>query len=171
MFLRLTNLTRLAAAGCALAVGFTGTATAAEWTTITGQVLLPKNEKIPEMKLITPDKDKEVCNKNGPFSDETFIVNAKNRGIKNVVVYLVPEGFKRFDKFPVESIHPNLKKSAKTNVDIDQPCCSFVPHILLMRDDQSLTPQRSTSGRPVRRSGCVRDVKPGSAGPEPPRLG
>ncbi|QVL33048.1 hypothetical protein KIH39_03780 [Telmatocola sphagniphila] len=116
-----------------------------EWTTITGQILFPKNEKIPVMANITPNKDVQACLKDGPFSDETWVINPKNRGIRNAVVYLVPEGFKRGDKFPADSINPKVAKPAKPNAEIDQPCCSFIPHVLAMQEGQSLIIKNSAS--------------------------
>ncbi len=115
-----------------------------QWPTITGQILLPKGQKPPVMAPLVA-VGAPACNNNNPAVDETLVVNPKNMGIKNVVVTLVPDGFKRGMPFPIADIHPNLRKSAKPNVDIDQPCCTFIPHIVVMRDDQSLTIKNSAA--------------------------
>jgi plastocyanin len=42
-------------------------------------------------------------------------------------------------------IHPALAKSAMPKATLDQPCCAFEPHVLAVRDDQTLEVKNSAT--------------------------
>lgn len=115
-----------------------------QWITIKGKVVLAVGEMIPSASEIEVKQDKAHCESKGKLLEEKFQVNAKNRGIKNVVVWIgVDADPKKAPPFPKESIHPKLVKSAEM-VEIDQPCCAFTPHVLLARDGQKLVVKNSS---------------------------
>ncbi len=107
---------------------------AKQWVTINGQVLFPKADKIPAAVVIdTKGQDTKECEKNGKLTTDSIIVNPKNRGLKNVWVYLRPDNEDRSSNLKAEEIKPELQKvAAKTHV-VDQPCCMFIPKILALR--------------------------------------
>ena len=72
-------------------------------------------------------RDAAVCAA-ADVPDESLVVNPDNKGIQNVFVYL--------KKAP--AIHPDLKKSAKPEVTFDQKGCRFLPHVLIVRTDQTI---------------------------------
>ena len=69
----------------------------------------------------------------GPILDESVIVNPKNRGIKNVVVWLRPDDPSPAAKLKMEEIHPDDIKREAADVVIDQPCCMFVERVTCAR--------------------------------------
>jgi hypothetical protein len=105
----------------ALAVAFAAASTASaaddKWATIKGQVLFPADKPIPKREALNVTQDKDHCLSKGPILDESVIVNEKNRGVKNVVVYLRPD-----DKDPKSVEHV-----------ITQPCCMFSERVTLAR--------------------------------------
>jgi hypothetical protein len=124
---------------------------AADYTTIKGRIVWDSGKGAPPAQAaIKPTKDEEVCAKDKDFKTEDWIVNAKTNGIKNVVVWLAPEpdaataaaikaGTKKdVPSFAKKDIHPALAKPAKPAVEIDQPCCRFIPHIVLAQEGQDM---------------------------------
>jgi hypothetical protein len=118
-------------------------AEAGDWTTITGQIVYPKAQAIPVMNVINPAVNAAQCNAAGPFSEELWMVNAKNRGLANVVVYLQHKEFKKGNVFDPKDIHPDFKNPPKEAVEIDQPCCKFIPHVVAARAGQDLVIKNS----------------------------
>jgi hypothetical protein len=112
-----------------------------KWTNIKGQIVLPGGPPAPEMINVTADK--ELCLKNGPIFKEEWVVNKKNNGLKNVFVWIEPAGAARGDPFPQNLINPKLLKPAKDTVEIDQPCCQFIPHALAAQAGQTLVIKNS----------------------------
>lgn len=105
------------------------------WGTIKGQVVWDGPDA-PKQKPIDMgnNQDKAACLKNGPVLEEKLVVNRKNKGVRWCVVYLIGEkGFTQ--DVP---IHPKLKEIKTKEVEIDQPCCRFEPHVLAMRQGQTL---------------------------------
>jgi len=121
--------------GCALVAGFTRADD--KWVTVKGQVVFPDKTPIPKREELKVTTDKDHCTKNGPILDEAILVNPKNRGIKNVVVYLRPLDTKTtaFDK---GQIHPDDAKRKPAEVVITQPCCLFVNRVTLARVGDTL---------------------------------
>jgi hypothetical protein len=129
----------LAVAG-ALALTALGAAEAQQqgWGTIKGQVVWSGSDA-PKRALLKVDKDQNDCLKNGPLLDDKLVVNPENKGVRWCLVYLMNE--KGFDKdIP---IHPKLKALKNKTVEMDQPCCQFEPHLLAMREGQTLLVKNS----------------------------
>jgi hypothetical protein len=77
-----------------------------------------------------------------PFApvDETWVVNPKNKGVANVVVYL---DLQRGEKLLV---HPDLRKPKHSEVKLNILGGRFDPHVTIMRTGQSLV---VTNGDPA----------------------
>lgn len=106
---------------------------AGQWATVKGQVVLPEGKPIPERKKLEVSQDKDHCLSKGPLLDESVVVNPKNRGIKNVVVWLRPDNMNVKQGFEPAQIHPDDAKRKPAEVVIDQPCCMFVNRVSLAR--------------------------------------
>ena len=96
----------------------------------TGQIVFDGD--VPERKVLvakgsTEVKDPAICAASDVLSD-ALIVDPQSKGIANVFVYL--------QKAP--QVHPKLKESAVKEVVFDQKGCRFVPHVLLLRTDQTV---------------------------------
>ncbi len=111
------------------------------WGAIKGQVVW--DDETPKRTPIDLSKhqDKTACAKKGPLFEDKLIVNPKNKGVRWCVAYLMD--VKGFNKdIP---IHPKLKKITSKTVEIDQPCCQFEPHLLAMRQGQTLIVKNSAA--------------------------
>jgi hypothetical protein len=106
-----------------------------EWGTIKGRAVWGEKEMPEVVKLKVEGQDKDYCLSKGAVVSEEYIVDPKTQGVKNVVVWLMDVKDPKKGKLP---IHPNLAKSKQPSVTLDQPCCAFEPHVLAMRDDQSI---------------------------------
>jgi hypothetical protein len=106
-----------------------------KWGTIKGQVVL--NGDIPKPKEVAIDADKAFCTKNGPVLSEDLVVDPKTKGVRWAMVWLLDA--KGGTKIPV---NPKLPRPAE-KVVLDQPCCSFEPHVLGMRTGQILVAKNS----------------------------
>jgi len=132
------------------AVGLSGVAPAQapQWVTVKGKVVLPK-DKIPAPaagnEVIPPGGDKAVCEAKGPLPKNVLIVNPKNDGVKNVIVWLRPDTAKRGDKLDPAQIKPELAKVASKNHVVDQPCCQFEPRVLAVRVGDTLEVKNSAT--------------------------
>ena len=125
-------------------------AVADDWVTVKGRVVWNKEAPIPKRAPLKADTDAEVAAKDKEFLSEDYVVNPKNRGIRDVAVWLAPEPtaaqlknlqagrVKVFPSFDPKTVHPALAKPAKPSVEIDQPCCRFIPHAVLAREGQDL---------------------------------
>jgi hypothetical protein len=120
---------------CALIAPFAGAAD--DWATIKGSVVFPEDKPIPKRVALDVTQDKAHCLAKGAILDEVTIVNPKNRGIKNVVVFLRPLDTKTTD-FEKTQIHPDDAKRKAAEVIIDQPCCMFVKRITTARPGDTL---------------------------------
>jgi hypothetical protein len=108
-------------------------ADAADWATIKGQVVFPADKPIPKREVLNVSQDKDHCLSKGDILDESVIVNPKNRGVKNVVVWLRPEEKDPKAMFTKEQIHPDDAKRKTVEHVITQPCCMFTERITLAR--------------------------------------
>jgi hypothetical protein len=108
-------------------------ANAADWATVKGQVLFPKGKEIPKRAPLNVTQDKAHCLAKGPILDESVIVNPKNRGVKNVVVWLRPDNKNAQAKFAKKDIFPDDAKRKPVEHVITQPCCMFNDRITLAR--------------------------------------
>ena len=121
-------------------------------TTVKGRFVWDESKGAPPArKEIKATKDEEVCAKDKEFLTEDVIVNAKTKGVKNVVVWLAPEppagGGKLKDLPPwnKSDIPAAAAKPAKPDVEIDQPCCRFIPHVLAAQEGQTMVIKNSAT--------------------------
>jgi len=131
----------LAALAAAFLLGQAAPARAQQtWGHIKGQVVWGEKD-IPKMGNANVDKDKEHCLSKGAIPLNDLIINAKNKGVKYVLVYLQDLKDAKSTKFspPVHKSYKDFKKQ----VEIDQPCCSFEPRLVALRTDQELVVKNS----------------------------
>lgn len=117
-----------------------------QWTTVKGQVVWAGGD-VPVMKAVTITKDEEHCKSKGDVLSEEWVVNPKNKGIRWVAVYLMPQPVKEGEKPTPLPIHPTLQKVAAKDKDvvIDQPVCKFEPHVVALRaGEQNLVIKNSS---------------------------
>ncbi len=114
-----------------------------KWVTIKGQIVFPADKTIPKREALNVTQDKDHCLKDGDILDQNVIVNPKNRGIKNVVVWLRPDDKDPKAKFTKEQINPDDAKRKPAEVAIDQPCCMFVNRVTTARPGDTLVVKNS----------------------------
>jgi len=118
----------------------------AGWSTVKGQVVYPAAKAVPVRKKLDVTQDKAHCLAKGDILDESLIVNPKNKGIKNVVVWLRPDNMNpKQSAFPKEQIDPADAQRKPATVTIDQPSCMFVNRITLARVGDTITAKNSAS--------------------------
>jgi len=113
-------------------------ARAAGWGDVKGQVVWA-GDSSPQQKKLVVNKDQDVCLKNGPLYSQDYVVNPKNKGVRWVVLWLVDATNPR-KNLP---IHPSLQAVSPKTVELDQPCCQFEPHVLALRQGQTLVVKNS----------------------------
>jgi len=127
----------LAAVASVAAVASAFTPAAADdkagWATLKGKIVYPAGKPVPERKKLDVSQDKAHCLSKGELLDESLIVNPKNKGIKNVVVWLRPDDKNPKAKLPADKIFPADKNRKPATVVIDQPCCMFVNRVTVAR--------------------------------------
>ncbi|MDY3553693.1 hypothetical protein R5W24_002799 [Gemmata sp. JC717] len=109
-----------------------------KWATVKGRVVFPQGANLPKPGTLNVTQDKEHCLSKGQLLDESVLVNPKNRGVKNVVVYLRPDDAKLTVEFTPQQIHPDDAKRKPAEVVVDQPCCVFVKRITVARVGDTL---------------------------------
>lgn len=110
----------------------------AGWGTVKGQVIF--NGNAPAAKVLAVQPPAPACVAKNPPLDEVLVVNPKNKGVRWAVVSLGP--LEKGKKLP---IHKDLQAVPKEAVEIDQPCCAFVPHIVAMRQGQDIAIKNSAA--------------------------
>jgi hypothetical protein len=124
----------------------------AQWGSISGKVVLDGESPVlkPLVKMGDASaKDAAVCAAMG-VPDESAVVDAKTKGIANVVVYL--------RKAPAK-VHPDLAKPAAMTVTYDQKGCRFLPHIAIVQTSQQVqvissdAVAHNTRGNPIKNTG------------------
>jgi hypothetical protein len=108
------------------------------WGSVKGRIVLDA-PKAPARVQVNVDKDQAHCLGKGPLFSEELVVNPDNLGVRWTFVWLATE-----PGAPPLKIHPNLQQVKNKNVEIDQPCCQFVPHALGMRSGQDLIAKNSS---------------------------
>jgi hypothetical protein len=128
------------------------------WGTVTGRVVWAGND-IPKRAPVNlkdnMDGPKCLAAAKGQLLSELWVVNPKNKGVRWVFVWLEPADG------GVLPIHPDLAPVPKEPVEIDQPCCQYVPHAVGLRQGQDLLVKNSAtfshsvkwSGHPARNPG------------------
>jgi hypothetical protein len=110
-----------------------------KWVTVKGKVVFPADLPIPKREALNVTQDKDHCLSKGDILDQTIIVNPKNRGIQNVVVWLRPDDATNAKaKFKPEQIDPADAKRKPAELVIDQPCCMFMNRITIARPGDTL---------------------------------
>jgi hypothetical protein len=131
------TLTLAAAVAAGLSFALACPAAEGEWGTVKGQITIAG--KAPEPAKLDVNKDQDHCLEKGPIVSEEFVVG-KDGGVKNVFVWLIDANDPKA-KLP---IHPDLKDLKVKAVEMDQPCCKFVPHCVALREGQVLIGKNSS---------------------------
>ena len=107
------------------------------WSTVQGRIIWGGKEIPPRAEVSIPamNQDRNFCLKDGPFPEDTWIVDPKTKGLKYAFVWLAP-----VEKEGKLAVHPSRIKLAPSEqkVFIDQPLCMFVPHAIALREGQIL---------------------------------
>ena len=96
-----------------------------QWGDLSGQFVY--DGEPPKLKPIMVKKDKAALGSTIP--DESLVVNSANRGLENVVVYLLPKPDEQL------RVHPSYDATADAKIELTMHKGQFKPHVLLMRDD------------------------------------
>jgi len=89
------------------------------------------DKTVPTNEAVKVDKDIDVCTKDGKVYKNELIVDAKTKGVKNVVFWLVDA------KSPLKPIPTPAGLKGKV-VKLDQPRCEFTPRFTPVLDGQKL---------------------------------
>jgi len=117
---------------------------------------------IPEPQPLKVDKDQEVCAKK--LLDERLLVDAKTRGIANVVVQLVVP---RDERPP---LHPRLDELRKAPRLLISKDCRFEPHVLsVIIRQQLIVDNRDPVGHNWKID-VIKNVPPGDSIPSSQRI-
>lgn len=95
--------------------------------------------EVPAKVTLNVDKDTAHCLSKGALSGDEWVVNAKNKGVRWVFVWLTPAQ----GGSPLK-IHPKLADVPKNDIVIDQPCCVFEPHAVALRQGQKVVVKNSS---------------------------
>ncbi|MFP6675923.1 MAG: hypothetical protein VB878_12650 [Pirellulaceae bacterium] len=126
---KMKQLSRLIAIMTALVLASSQAVSADGWGSFKGKFVYDGKASKPAAIKVTADP--QFCGK-FDLVDELVVVNPKNGGVKNVIVYLY---LTSTEKPP--AVHPSYAKAAKV-VRIDNKDCRFEPHIVTMTLDQTL---------------------------------
>src|SRR5436190_19977241 len=112
-------------------------AQANQWgNSVKGEVVFA-GANVPQPAVLNVNKDQQHCLGKGPLVSEEWVIDGKNKGIKNVFVWITnPDGSK-------PPINPAVAAIAQKEVNLDQPVCAFVPHSLAVREGQILVVNNS----------------------------
>jgi plastocyanin len=136
-----------------------------KWSTVKGKVMFEDSKHAIPKRVVPDTKNAQLppcIAKDKEFLTEDWVVNPKNKGVRDVVVWIMPEPtadeWKRlklkanekgrlrdFPSFKPDQLHPDLKEIKQKTVEIDQPCCRFVPHVLGIRVGQTLVVKNSAA--------------------------
>jgi len=161
--LQVTNRSGAAVAALALlaALCVAMPARAQGWGTVKGKVVF-SGDTIPVNEKVVVAADKAHCESKGPIYRNQLVVNAKNKGVRYVLLWIGdPEDSKNTAFTP--PIHP-LLQGAKDTV-VDQPCCTFEPRVSVVRVGQKLIVKNPA---PVPHNFSI--SSPGGKGPEMNKL-
>jgi hypothetical protein len=125
------------------------------WGTVKGTILYDAKAKIPENKEATISQDKQFCTSKGKIFQDEWVVDAKSRGVKWVLVWLADASDTKGAKteWPAKLIHPDLAKAPAT-LELDQPVCTFAPRMVGIRAETKLIYKNSAKvGHNVRIEG------------------
>jgi len=111
-----------------LALATFASATAAEWGSLKGRLIVDGTVAAPAALNI--NKDTEYCGQH-KLLDETIEVG-EGGGLTNAFVFLYLKRGKTVD------VHPDLESSGSEPTVLDNKGCRFEPHVLLVRTEQTL---------------------------------
>jgi hypothetical protein len=140
----LTRFVMLAAVAALLAAPDRGFAQNDKWGTVKGKIVwggkdIPKrtpiNVTVDKAHCLTANPTANICD--GTILDESWLINPKNKGVKNVFVWIMN------DPMMPLPIYPALVKFPK-EVVMDQPACMFWPRAIAMREGQVLVVKNSS---------------------------
>jgi hypothetical protein len=113
----------------------------AGWSTLRGRIVFG-GPKAPAPVALNAGAKAAGCPPPGvQLWSEEWVVNQDNKGVRWAFVWLAPEPGSG-KKLP---IHESLGAVPRTGVEIDQPCCQFVPHALALRQGQDLIVKNSSA--------------------------
>jgi plastocyanin len=132
-----------------------------KWSTVKGKVVFDDSKhEVPAREFPPAAKGKDLpkcAASDKEFLTEDWVVNPKTKAVRDVFVWLAPEPtanewqqlkgrkLKKFPSFKEEQLHPDLKAVAPNTVEMDQPCCRFIPHALGVRVGQTVVVKNSAS--------------------------
>jgi hypothetical protein len=125
------------------------------WCHIRGRIIWDKEAgPVPVRAPIMATKDQDVAHMDSDFFTEDWVVHPGNYGIRNLVIWLAPEPMGddlealrkaqetkkpyRFPSFKAADIYPALASPTEARVDVEIPCCRFIPHVVAARAGQNL---------------------------------
>jgi hypothetical protein len=138
---------------CAAAILLAGMTSSADaqWGAIKGKVIV---DEVPTLKPLVAKgdaaaKDAAVCAAQD-VPDESLVVDAKTKGVANVVIYL---------RRKPDMVHEKFNKPEAVSVLYDQKGCKFIPHVAILQTNQQLQVvsgdgvAHNTRGNPLRNQG------------------
>jgi hypothetical protein len=120
-----------------LLLGTSGLRAQQSWGTIKGQVVW-QPQQVPVPAPIPGAAAVAACP--APLLDAPYLVDARTRGVRWVMVWLADAK----DPRAALPIHPRLA-AIPPDVEIDQPGCLFEPRLLAMRQGQKLVAKNSST--------------------------
>jgi len=137
-----------------------------QWVTLKGRVVFDGEPPAPAEVSVTSEQ--AHCLAKGKILNETWVVNKANKGVKNAFVWLASDEAGSGARLPV---HPSLKAVDVKAPEVDQPNCAFVPHVVALREGQSLLVKNSApvthnvrwEGSQVKNPGGNETVPPGKS--------
>ena len=118
-----------------------GPSSAADYGTLKGQVKLAKAPAPADVNVTT---DREHCLSKGPLKSEEVVADPKTGGLRYVIVYLRPDDTSSASSFPKDKVHPDLREAKPGVLEIDQPCCQFVPRVWAVREGTKVVIKNSS---------------------------
>jgi hypothetical protein len=106
------------------------------WGTLKGRVVFEGNAPEPKVEIEKgkASKDPTVCAVNAPIVSQKLVVNPKNKGVKNAIVY-IPQP---------TAVNKEAESEAKgRTVLFDQKGCVFDPHVLAVMEKSPVTVKSS----------------------------
>jgi hypothetical protein len=98
------------------------------WTTLMGTVTYEGKPPPPRTLDFRFNKDARLCHDGAQASElieQTWLVNPKNRGVANVVIWVSPPRGAFF------KIHESYLRKKENVIELRQPHCAFIPHTLV----------------------------------------
>jgi hypothetical protein len=114
-----------------------------EWGTIKGQIVWAP-EKLPSpVKFAAPAGAPACVNVvGGNILIDSYVIDPKSKGVRWCVVWLLDKSGDRTKPIPIK---PDLKAVPKAKLVLDQPCCSFEPRVICLREGQTLIAKNSAA--------------------------